>query len=145
MLPLLWRGVANPRFTSKDGGSPFFGCPKLFIQYILSCPPSIRFQTDEVSCIGGGIQNHRADRSCGRITSEFHLDIEFRKRSRRSSLFQRSWQRKLSLSTRFRSARFYTHFVAGGFGTTEGDSSSGNIRIEEQGYGCARYSKYIYV
>jgi hypothetical protein len=87
MLNLLWRKFANPRLTSKDGGSPFFGCPQLFIQYIHNCAPSARFQTDQVTCVGDGIQNHKADSPRGRITSEFHLDIEFRMRSRRSPVF----------------------------------------------------------
>jgi hypothetical protein len=98
-------------------------------------------------------RRRNAEPQSGRITSEFHLRIEFRKRPRRCPLFHlilyrcllRTWQGTFSLSTYFRSACFNTCFVAGGFSTTEGDSSSGNIRAEEQGYGCARYSKYIYV
>jgi hypothetical protein len=149
MVYLFWREVATPQFSSKDGGSPLFGCSQLLIHYIHNCPPSVSFQRHQASSIGNGIENHRAHSSRGRSTSKFHFDIELGSRSRRSPLFrsilcrcpQRPWQRNLSCL----SARFSTYFFAGGFGATEGNSSSGNVRTEEQGYGCARYGKYMYV
>lgn len=42
------------------------------------------------------------------------------------------------------SSHFNTNFFSGGFGATQGDSSSGNLWIEEQSYGCARYGKSSY-
>jgi hypothetical protein len=59
LLVLLRWGVVSPSPKLQAGGTPYFGCPRLLIQYIRSYPPYLEAFTFWLRLwTGGGLCEH---------------------------------------------------------------------------------------